>query len=508
LLAVTSTDQTVPPRARNALPLRQQTRRWLGSIPRALIALLVVATVAGVAWALLIPPFQAPDEASHFAYAQSMATRLALPGDPRRPAWSSDQTLADEATGASRLAFSGQSMRPPWTEHSFDAYLAAARRRPSQSDGGGPNPVAVNPPLFYLFSDLAYWASGSENLFGRLYAMRVWGVVLLLGNVLAGWLLAGEALGRRRVVQLVAGAVCGLMPMETFISTSVNPDALMVPLWTFALWLSARLVRRGWRSADAVALCAVTAAAILTKATSYALLPASVLALVLGWCRAPASRRRTTTGAAAAVATLAAPVLAWVAFTKLQGRSAVNTVQAPAGATPRSGFRIGSFLSYLWEFYLPRLPFMSRIEPQNKAAYYIWVKQGWADFGWLDVLLPRWTYGVFAGLTAVVGLASSGLLLVRRSAGRARLLAVFLLALGALLFGLHLTDYRAIIVGQGALLQGRYLLPAIGLFGLAVGLVVRELPWRWGKASAGSIVAALLLLQVLSLATVVKAYYT
>jgi hypothetical protein len=91
---------------------------------------------------------------------------------------------------------------------------------------------------------------------------------------------------------------------------------------------------------------------------------------------------------------------------------------------------------------------------------------------------------------------------------RLPLLGFFALAPAALLFGLHLTDYRAIIVGQGALLQGRYLLPVIGLFGLAVALIVRHIPVRWRASTAGVVLAALLILQVLSLATIVKAYYT
>lgn len=506
---MTSTDQRGRPPGIISSEVSGRTRRWLTAVPPALAALLACVTIFGLAWALIVPAFQAPDETAHFAYAQSLATRLALPGSPRRPAWSADQMLADRASNASILAFAVDSVTPPWTDGVFKAYLAQARRHPSQSNGGGPNSEAVNPPLFYFFSDLAYWASDSANLFGRLYAMRVWGVLLLLGNAVAGWLLAGEALGRRHLVQVACAAVCGLMPMETFIATSVNPDALMVPLWTFASWLGTRLIRRGWSNGNALALCLVVAAAILTKATSYALLPAALFSLVLAWRRTPASRRREIRkGSAGALAALAAPVLAWIAFTKSQGRAPINTVHGPSGAAGHSGFRLGGFISYLWEFYLPRLPFMTRLEPEQRGVYFVWLKQGWAAFGWLDVRLPRWAYPLLTGATAVIGLASAGILLVRRSAGHLPLLGFFALTLGALLLGLHLTDYRAIVAGEGALLQGRYLLPVIGLFGLAVALIVRQMPGRFRPTSAAVVLAALLLLQVLSLATVAKAYYT
>ena len=94
---------------------------------------------------------------------------------------------------------------------------------------------------------------------------------------------------------------------------SVNPDSLMVPLWTFALWLGARVIIRRAPVRDAVALCAVAAAAVLTMATSYALLPAVALALFAGWRgRPPEERRAALRPLGLASLALVVPVLAWV----------------------------------------------------------------------------------------------------------------------------------------------------------------------------------------------------
>ena len=88
------------------------------------------------------------------------------------------------------------------------------------------------------------------------------------------------------------------------------------------------------------------------------------------------------------------------------------------------------------------------------------------------------------------------------------LVAFFALFAAVLLFGLHLTEYRSIINGQGPILQGRYILPLSGLFGLAVALILSRLPARWRAPACGVVVAGMLLVQVLALATVAQRYYT
>jgi 4-amino-4-deoxy-L-arabinose transferase-like glycosyltransferase len=484
------------------------TRRRRRGPPRSLAILMVATALLGVTWALVVPAWQSPDEPQHFAYAQSLATRFALPGDKHRRSFSSAQGFADAVVGASRGAFYPDAVPPDWSASDYARYRAALAGNPSASDGGGPNSAAANPPLYYLYASIAYWVSGGgSDALDQLYAMRIWDVALLLITVAAAWLLSGEVLGPRRDAQLVCAAVAGLVPAETFVSTSVNPDSLMVALWALALWLGARVITRAGRRSDSVALGLVTAAAVLTKATSYALVPAALLALLLGWRLQPSAERQTITSQfAVPLAALAAPILGWLALAAALGRSAVNTIQTGPGA---HSFNIRQFLSYLWQFYLPRLPFMTRFRETSQLPLYdLWIREGWGVFGWRDLAMPDWIYKVCALVSAAV--AVGGAVIVARFRDRLRLalLAFFALALIALLVGLHVTDYRAIIAGQSAVIQGRYLLPVLPLFGLAVGLIVTRIPAAWRTATAGGILAVLLVLQVVALSSVATGYYT
>ncbi|MGI8715021.1 MAG: DUF2142 domain-containing protein, partial [Solirubrobacteraceae bacterium] len=292
----------------------------------------------------------------------------------------------------------------------------------------------------------------------------------------------------------------------TFMSTNVNPDALMIVLWSWALWLGARVINRSARRRDAVALCAVTAAAVLTKATSYALVVPVLVALGLGVSRrAPDERRAGRRDIAIALTALVVPILAWLAVTVALHRPAVNKIAATAAAKP---FNVSQLVSYVWQFYLPRLPFMTSMrETSGLPVYDIWVRQFWGAFGWLDVTFPGWAYGVLGAITAAVLVPASILVGNTLSRRNWRVAAFLGLAGLALLAFLHLADYRSLIAGQGQLVQGRYLLPIVGLFGLAVAFLASRLSPARQAAVCGVVVASLLTLQVLSLSTIVHAYY-
>jgi hypothetical protein len=490
-------------------------------VPRPLALLLAAVAGFGLMWALVVPPFETPDETSHFAYTESLVERQSLPGDVHRAEFSTAQTVADRADGATRAKDYLAAIAPSWSAAGFARYQAAARRGLPASDGGGTNPAENNPPLYYVYSSVGYLAGSGGNEFDRLYDTRIWSVLLLLATTVAAWLLAGEVFGRRRLVQLACAAVTGLVPMEVFISSSVNPDALLFTLWGLALWLGARVLLRGYRRRDAVALCLVTAAAVLTKATSYALVPATLVVLGLGYRRAfrlkrPASgtergapgvqRRAIVPELGLPVLALVVPVLAWAVAASALGRTLVNGVAG--GSHPRP-YSITGFLSYLWQFYLPPLGFQHQFnETSGLPVVALWLRGGWGEFGWLSVPLPGLVYGLLALVTLAIALPALRIVARIREPRRLELLAFLGIALAALLVVLHVTDYVSLVKSGLPLLQGRYLLPLLPLFGLAAGLLVARLPPQRRGPVCAAMIAGLIVLQVVALATVGKAFYT
>ena len=278
-------------------------------------------------------------------------------------------------------------------------------------------------------------------------------------------------------------------------STAVNPDALLIASWTFALWLGARVINRRAQGWDVVRLCAATAAAILTKATSYALVGPILVALLIGWLRRPAgerARRPDSHRGGGRGAGRSGARLGGARASSLGGLS-ITTV----GSSPAHPFHISQFLSYLWQFYLPRLPFLKPLRTTpGLPVYDIWLRQLTGTFGWLDVYLPDWMYRVAAVAAAALGVgcrraahppaptAPTGAagLLRPRPAGSAR---------RAPRHRVPRLDRR-----RRRFLQGRYLLPVVGLLGLAVGLVIARVPARIRPSACALALTALLVMQV------------
>ena len=444
---------TTPPSAAKLHTPLAATRNAARRVPAGLLALLGVTLVMCLAWSVVTPAFQAPDENSHFGYTQDLAEKFALPGDPKRPAFSREQFLAGSESNADQAA-AAPATKMEWSRAAYDRWRAAAARLPRRArlDGGGANPAASNPPLYYLLEAGAYRVAEDGDVFTRLEAARLLSLLWALVTVTAVWLLAGEVFARDRVLQLAAAGAAGLAPMLQFVSASVTPDSMLYAVWSLALWLGVRIIKRGLTVRSALGLFAIVGAGCVVKTTSYALLPGSLFVLAVGlWRRRPLTRAVVARPAGAAVGALVATLGAWFVLAQALNRTATSQLSGAAGS---AGTNVREFLSYMWQFYLPRLPFQSDIKTVAPTipVYDIWLKGAWADFGWLEIKFAGPVYLLLAAITvAVAAFAAASLWRYRRTSDLAvgAFLAVVALTL---LAALHWTEYH-LIKGGGRELQ-------------------------------------------------------
>lgn len=465
-------------------------------------ALVCVVVILGVAWSLFMPAGQAPDEPSHLAYVQVLAERLRTPEPdyiPRREeGYSTEQRLARDRAHE-QWQYAEPDVKSVWTPNTERRWRAEEARLGPQarSDGGGPNSAAGNPPLYYAYEALAYHAAGGTWL-DRVFAMRIWSALLLAGGVVATWLLAGELTGRNRLAQLVAAGVVGLQPMGSFITASVNPDAGLIPLWAMTFWLAVRALRGPAGRRLVAALLAVTALALLTKASSLALLPAVGFVLAVVVRRALRGRRlgRWRVAGLAGGGVLVLGMAAAAAWGRLGNALTFR---------PRDVF---GFADYMWQAYFPNLPFQTPI-PNLAAAegFEIWIRTGWAAFGWLEVQFPDPVYWLLFAVSVALVVAGGLAVWRRRFPVDGAVLAFFAIAVVSLVLGLHWGEYRQFAIEGESFIQGRYLLPLLPLGGILTAAALANLPARWRGLGAGAVLGGLFALQVFSLGLVAVRFY-
>ena len=167
------------------------------------------------------------------------------------------------------------------------------------------------------------------------------------------------------------------------------------------------------------------------------------------------------------------------------------------------------FFSYVWQFYLPRTPLQNEFGaiPWDHPAYHVFLKGGWAAFGWLEIRFPRPVYWGFAAVTAGVA-AAAGVVLWRTRASIDRGVALFILTVvGTLVAALHWAEFHQYKAQLGGFIQGRYLFPLIALAGLAVAQAIRLLPHARRQIGAAAVLGLLLVFQLFSLGLVIERFY-
>ncbi|MDW8268758.1 MAG: DUF2142 domain-containing protein [Anaerolineae bacterium] len=428
-----------------------------------LLLILALYGLLAAAYAVVNPPFEAPDENHHVAYAHRLAIGGGLPVlDPDRP-----DAIAQEATQPPLYyALSGliwQALGP----------APALDLPPTNPHAILGVPLAAGNKNHFLHGGDEAWPWRGTTLAVRV--LRLFSVLLGLVTVWLTYRLGLLATRGRPEPALAAAGLVAFIPQYLFITAAVTNDNLILLLATLCLWLLARLVVREGppRMVETLALGLAVGLACLSKLGGLLLLiPTALVWLWWGWRRRAWSRALAHL---ALIGLLVAAVAGWwyVRNTQLYGD--------PTGITPH----------------------LALMNPPQVLTWAtlpaVW--QGvrislFATFGWFNLILPEWVYRlwdlflVLAVLGFVWGIRRRGPALAWPVAG---LLAVW----GAVSL---LALFRWIALAAGA--QGRLLLPAYPA--LAVLLVAgwERWPWpgRWGRVVgmalpvAGALVAAVLAL--------------
>jgi hypothetical protein len=449
----------------------------LGSTRNAVLTVALVAFLNAAAWALITPAWHGPDEPDHFAYAQSVAERGETPDKQKSdaPAFSSRSVVALDASRTYSVVGLSDT-RPPWLDADERHYRERLAQAPGRNDDGGGFLFSTSShlPGYYLLTVPAYELADAQSTFSQLMAMRLVSALLGALAVACTFLTVRELAPAKPWLAAAAGLLVAFQPMVSFMFGAVNNDAGVNAAAALLLFLLVRGLRRGVTIQLGIALGATLALVPAMKATGAALYPAAIVGIAgMIWRR---HRTADVAGYGALGATVAIVLAARAAVVSaLEGPTAVVAGGIGGASVGGTISRVlddpTAFLSYTWQMFLPRLPFMTDLQPQGWPAFDVYIQTGWAAFGWLVVRFPHWVYVAIAA----VSLAAAALCVVaavRRWPQARRLgweLAVLVLALGGVLGGVeaaYFTNTPRFVPPE----QGRYIFTAlVPLAAIAVG---------------------------------------
>ncbi len=467
---------------------RDALRRALATVPRVAWACAFVMLANGLAWSLIVPPFEVPDENAHYAYVQQVAERGTVPRHVLPEGMLSP--AQDRMLGAVLFyQIVGESQNPaPMSELQQRGVEKSERERLTSRGSGDALSATNNPPLYYVLEAVPYKLASSGSVLDRLAAMRVLSALMGAVTVLLIYMFLMELLPARRWAWTAGALVAAFQPLFGFMSGGVNSDDLIYLACAGVLWALARTFRRGLTPANGILVGGFLGAGLVTKFTMLGFIPAVALGLLLALRRAwSADRGRALRGAAWAVGLVAAPVLLYFALNHLVWkRGAIPGGIGSVAAAPGAGTTFSSReeLSHIWQLFLP--PIGMRHQFSYLPLWKTWFKGFFGRFGWLDYKFPyRFYLGALVVSIAVILAAGAEIFRCRRAfARRFGEFAIYTLMVVGLCVEVGVQSYREMIqtAGIGQFEQARYLLPLIGLYAAIAALAVRFGGRRWGPA--------------------------
>lgn len=482
-------------RVRVLVAARPLVRRLAIGEQTALALLVGFALAARVTMALIVPPWQGPDEPRHFEYVRILVDRREELWHERRLIEMDDTipTLQTEIIASmSRHHFweHTNARRPPVLPSSFFEIWAGSSTQLKQKYS----------PYHWILA-AAVLPFERISLEGQLLVARLVSALLSTLTVVATWSLARAVAPSDPFVWLSAAGFVAALPMHVFMGGTVNTDNMVTLLGAVCLALLAGGLRRGMSVGRWLLVLATLLLAIAAKRAAVALLP-SVLVAFGSHLREMLRSRPARIAAAVGGITLVA-----AAFGVMLGLPPLDRVRA-------------------WlEFYFLNEPDqVSRIFDGRLTSALAWQlvphylyqlhNSFWGVFGWYSIQFREWIYQVLlvVSLACLLGVGLRVVLFLKkdrrtRGAWDVGLLCPLVVATLTVLSVLERMTY----LDLRGVPQGRYLFAGVAAIGVMFGLGLRAyLPRRLGSWLPAALVISMLVVMDLGVLrnTIWPAYVT
>ena len=464
---------------------------------RELLAVAVLAFGSAATWSGLMPMFQASDEPAHAGYVMVFAELGHPPRDRRNTGELPEEMGCWAAVTRFDLARFHEPERPPWKRALEDPCAGRERRQDAAQY------QAAQPPAYYALAMGGYQVASALDrpLPDRLLLARLVSALLAALTVLFAFVCVREALPASPWAARAGAVAAGLQPVMMFNHGMINSDALLFAVSAALAAVLARCWRRGLTMRRALLIGALLGLGAVTKITFVLVVPLAAAVQLLVWLRRrelPLRRRAGLLAASWGLA-LVPPAL----YVLLGAAIFESDVQDEAGISPPVREDKVRMLAYVWQTFLPRLPFMEDVFAGKRLPVIDAMIIGpTTRLGWWD------DYGIGGPFATLIPLGAIALVVFAAfTAARRRHWRLALVVCAAVSAGYAALLVAALYIPHTFQVQGRYLGVLTPVWALAAGVAVTALRPRRQALAAAMLAVVMLGWSALALEATLSRWY-
>lgn len=460
---------------------------------RSLITLLLLAHfLKEIVWIGLVPLWHFPDEQSHVAQVAYIAEKgleraygeLDLTEEIRR----SEELLGTERDemGVNKFTYHPE-FRIEYTDTTVGLYEEEIQNLAvdSQNRGMVKQEASRYPPLYYTMLAGVYRVFYQQDIFIRVFSMRLVQMLFSLGTVYFSYLIGTLIFNSRRLGVFTA-ALVSFHPMFSFVSAGVNSDNIGTFLFTAYIFFVIKLLYHKNTALQWMLYLLLTVLTVTQKPQFIILAPVTVLMIFLQvWRMAHTAKRRI----------LSVGIMLMAVILGIQLAIVFRFSSVPLIASFFERMDVAALFSYVKDYMIRHLY-------REVLPWY------WGVYDWLGVTYPRVVHrtinwlGVAAGVGLLVGFLRGN----RQVRERILILASFSGLLVAGIYGYDWLEWSQRNIHLGV--QGRYFFPAISAhMGLMLLGLISLVPRRFQQVMGFVLVVAMMVLNWYALYTVAATYY-
>ncbi len=451
-------------------------------------------------WSFIVPMWHTPDEQAHFA-------QIAFLSEKGRNAWSKEMDVTKEIYVSEQLLGTARDKngnnkftfhRDYKIEYSdsflgkYEASIAALTKTDAKSKFVYQE-ASRYPLLYYIPASWIYKYLYNQDIFTRVFVIRIWSLLLFILNVYVIFNLGELLFPKDKFIALTLAILVGFQPMMVFSNIGVTSDSLANLLFSSFLYLCLRLVLFKINIKDFTILLITSLAVLNTKIQFIIILPVLLFLFLFLLVRDFKNKQRMYLVNVLFLGSIL--TILYLLITKFG--PLIFTFESIAK------FNIGSFIKFTLEYTLPHTY-------KEVLPWY------WGVYDWLGVTYPRIVYRIINGITVIgiIGFMIWIISVLRRKLWRDKnSQGIFFLLGTSLLYFLSISVYDWLSWYKSGFqlgVQGRYFFPLISVQMLTIIVGFRQLmPEKWKLRNRSILILCVLMFifNLYGLYTIAKSYF-